>query len=298
MRRQVFGRRKREEAAASEAVREAARTTLFAKLAERPDTVCPFLGMAGERTAYHEGAHEEHRCYAFGDPAPLSSEQQTKVCLERGYGNCPRYLRGVLVIPTEELEALRRPRPAVAVVVPPPAGRSRRRLPVVLGALALLLLIGAGVGWALLGGLAGVARETATPPVVPSAATPPATPGPTASSSVEPTPAPTLTPDSTPLPEDVFQFYEVVVNAGDYTLFDVTENGEIVGTRGATFSRVSSGRVELVDAPNGLRHWRYLSGDYAGLSYIFPDSGEFAIREVFRQADGGRSSSLLPEEEL
>ena len=32
-----------------------------------------------------------HRCYAFGDPAPLSTEQQTKVCLDRGYGTCPRY---------------------------------------------------------------------------------------------------------------------------------------------------------------------------------------------------------------
>ena len=64
----------------------------------------------GDRTGYVDGVSDEHRCFAFGDPAPLSAEQQTRVCQERGYGNCPRYLRGVLVIPTEELEALRRPR--------------------------------------------------------------------------------------------------------------------------------------------------------------------------------------------
>ena len=63
----------------------------------------------------------EHRCYAFGDPAELSAEQQQKVCLQPGYGNCPRYLRGVLVIPTEELEALRHPQPL------PAAGSCRGR---------------------------------------------------------------------------------------------------------------------------------------------------------------------------
>ena len=52
--------------------------------------------------------------------SPPSSRR--KVCLQRGYGNCPRYLRGVLVIPTEELEALRRPLPPGAR--PAPAHRS------------------------------------------------------------------------------------------------------------------------------------------------------------------------------
>ena len=106
----MFGRRKREEEAAAEAAREAERRALFAKLAKRPEHICPFLGLASERTEYVEGISDEHRCFAFGDPAPISAEQQTRVCQERGYGNCPRYLRGVLVIPTEELEALRRPR--------------------------------------------------------------------------------------------------------------------------------------------------------------------------------------------
>ena len=115
----MFGRRKREEAAA-EAVREAERHALFARLAERPEHICPFLGLAAERTGYVEGVSDEHRCYAFGDPTSLSAEQQTRVCQERGYGNCPRYLRGVLVIPTEELEALRRPHAPLPVPVAPP----------------------------------------------------------------------------------------------------------------------------------------------------------------------------------
>ena len=70
----MFGRRKREEAAA-EAAREAERRALFAKLAQRPENICPFLGLVDERTGYVDGVSEDHRCYAFGDPAPLSAEQ-------------------------------------------------------------------------------------------------------------------------------------------------------------------------------------------------------------------------------
>jgi hypothetical protein len=103
----VFGRRKREEQAAAEAAREEERRLLFARLADRPENICPFLGLEEQRAGYVDGVSDEHRCFAFGDPVPLSAEQQTRVCQERGYGNCPRYLRGVLVIPTSELEALR-----------------------------------------------------------------------------------------------------------------------------------------------------------------------------------------------
>ena len=146
----MFGRRNKKEQ--EEAAREAERRALFAELAQRPDTVCPFLGMVDARTKYEDGASDGHRCYAFGDPAELSSEQQTKVCLQRGYGNCPRYLRGVLVIPTEELEALRRPlppgqRPAPAPpVVAKPARRRRAR--VLIPVLAVLVLLGAAGGGA------------------------------------------------------------------------------------------------------------------------------------------------------
>jgi trimeric autotransporter adhesin len=153
----VFGRRRRREAEA-EAAREAERRELFSELAKRPETVCPFLGSAQARTKYVDGVSEEHRCYAFGDPAELSAEQQLKVCLQRGYGNCPRYLRGVLVIPTEELEALRRPAPVTSspprraqapAAAKAPARESGigRRLVLVA---ALLLLVVAGGGAAAL----------------------------------------------------------------------------------------------------------------------------------------------------
>jgi hypothetical protein len=143
----VFGRRGRKEE--QEAAREAERRALFAELAKRPDTVCPFLGMVEARTEYTDGVSDKHRCYAFGDPAELSAEQQTKVCLQRGYGNCPRYLRGVLVIPTEELEALRRPPPPIqprpaAVAAEPP--KERRRIPAAVLGLVGLVLVAATVG--------------------------------------------------------------------------------------------------------------------------------------------------------
>ena len=145
----VFGRRGRKDD--REAAREEERRALFAELAKRPDTVCPFLGMADARTQYTDGVDANHRCYAFGDPAELSAEQQTKVCLQRGYGNCPRYLRGVLVIPTEELEALRRPPPPIQPRTSAPIEQTRRRpfgVPGWLfGAFVLLLLVG-GIGGA------------------------------------------------------------------------------------------------------------------------------------------------------
>ena len=306
----VFGRRKREDAAA-EAAREAGRRALFARLAERPEHICPFLGLEGERTGYVDGVSDEHRCFAFGDPAPLSAEQQTRVCQERGYGNCPRYLRGVLVIPTEELEALRRARSAPAAVSPVPparvAPRKRRRAPL-LAVLTLLLLVGAGGAgaWALLsGGLIAAPLESPTPSasasVVPSATPEPTeavTPSDEPSPAATESPAPTRTPDPTPLPADVFAFYEVQVDPGDYVLYEVNGAGEIVGTRDATFSDRSQATVELIDAPNGQRHWRTTEGDYAGLSYVFPNSGDFEIWAVYRRADGGRSSEPLPEDQL
>ncbi|HEX6475103.1 MAG TPA: hypothetical protein VF114_08480 [Candidatus Limnocylindria bacterium] len=144
----VFGRRTRDQ---EEAAREAERRAVFAELAKRPDTVCPFLGLASSRTGYQESVSDEHRCYAFGDPAELSAEQQQKVCLQPGYGNCPRYLRGVLVIPTEELEALRHPapvpaRPAAAAAAKPATTRRGWGRVAFVG-LVLLLLVG-GIGGA------------------------------------------------------------------------------------------------------------------------------------------------------
>lgn len=105
----MFGLRRRREAAAAEAARREERRATFAALARRPENICPFLGLAYERTGYVDAASIEHRCFALGEPAPLSAEQQTRVCQQRGHGQCPRYLRGLLATPSEELEALRNP---------------------------------------------------------------------------------------------------------------------------------------------------------------------------------------------
>ncbi|MBA3587400.1 MAG: hypothetical protein H0W41_07165 [Chloroflexi bacterium] len=318
----MFGRRKREEAAAAEASREAERHALFARLAERPEQICPFLGLEADRTGYIDGVSDDHRCFAFGDPAPISAEQQTRVCQERGYGNCPRYLRGVLVIPTEELEALRRPRAAVETPLPVAVvdPERRRRGPIV-ALLALLLLIGGGAAAAylLLGQDPGVAiipspsvtpsvPPTASPTVVPSAT---AAPTPTPTATATPTPTPTLTPSPTPTgstpggptPEptpvagDAFAFYEVSVSPGGYTLH-AFDDGSVGAERGVSFNQFSSARVEPATGDDGEVYWVTQNGTLVGFGYRYPDSGDFRIRAVFLNNDGDRRSAFLDEAEL
>jgi hypothetical protein len=303
----VFGRRKREEAAAAEAIRETERHALFAKLAERPEHICPFLGLAADRTEYVEGASDDHRCFAFGDPAPISAEQQTRVCQERGYGNCPRYLRGVLVIPTEELEALRRPRAPIERPPPPPpaaaAPERRRRAPLV-ALLLLLLLVGVGGGGAYLllaqdPGTSVVPTPTATPSL-------PSTPSVAPSLSVEPTPStapPSLSPGASPTPEptpqagDSFAFYEVSVGPSSYTLF-AWDDGSIVDERTVAFDQFSFAQVEPVAGDDGEVYWLTQNGALAGYAYRYPASGDFRIRAVFLNDAGDRRSVFLDQGEL
>ena len=308
----MFGRRRREEAAAAEAVREAERRALFAKLAERPEHICPFLGLADDRAGYVEGVSDDHRCYAFGDPAPLSAEQQTRVCQERGYGNCPRYLRGVLVIPTEELEALRRPRapsPEPAPAPPPPPPRRRRRAAALALVALLIVLIGGGAAAFLLlgdnGGIAGGPTPTASPTPAPvQSPSPSPSADATASATVAPTPSPsgsgpsTPTPEPTPTAGDAFAFYEVSVGPRGYTLFALDADGDVVDTRDASFGGFSYARAEPREGSDGNVYWETREGGLTGWSYVFPDSGEFRVRAVFRSSDGDRRSAYLEEDEL
>jgi hypothetical protein len=289
----LFGRGKRE-AAAAEAARENERRALFEKLAQRPDTVCPFLGLVDDRVGYQPSATDAHRCYAFGDPAPLSSEQQERVCLQRGYGNCPRYLRGILVIPSEELEALRRPQPMPApppVVDSEPEERRRRRLPVAAaGILVLLLLIGAGVGYLATRPAPGVAIGTSSPtPGLQQTPTPAATP------SRAPTSIPTPTLEPTPEAGDTFDHYEVSVAPGSYTLFVLGTDGTATAARSAGFDQYSFAEVKLVESPS--RSWLVTNGDYTGYSYIADRSGPFRIRKVFLSPRGERRSVYIPDAE-
>ena len=291
----MFGRRQRADQA--EAAREAERRALFEELAKRPDTVCPFLGLAGSRAEYHQGVTREHRCYAFGDPADLSAEQQEKVCLQRGYGNCPRYLRGVLVIPTEELEALRRPMPAGPLPPLPPlrparpatpspelasSGSGGRRRGIIAGGVALLLLAG-GAAAAL------IILNRGPVVVVP-------TPSATASQSGSQTAAPSVTPVPTPIivsagplptvgPGDTFEGYAIFVAPGAHQVWRINQDDEITGRAVAAFNHLSPAPVDLVRI-GGTVYWRTLVGGYTGLAYTDRLSGEFTIYKVYRAPDG------------
>jgi hypothetical protein len=302
----VFGRRKRERAAAAEAEREAERHALFARLAERPEHICPFLGLEGDRTGYVDGISDEHRCFAFGDPAPISAEQQTRVCQERGYGNCPRYLRGVLVIPTEELEALRRPRAAIeAPPRPRPAAppERRRRAPLLVLVVLLLVVGGGGAAAVLLlrDGQDGVAVTTPTPTTqtttqpTPTVSQPPVSTTPLASASASIGPSPT--PEPTPVAGDVFAFYEVSVSPGSYVLYPVS-GGSVGEGRTVPFDQFSFARVVPEAATDGLVYWVTQDGDLIGYGYRYPDSGEFRIRAVFLSSDGIRRSVYLEQSQL
>ncbi len=297
----MFGRRNRENR--QEAQREHGRRALFEELAKRPPNICPFLGLASSQTEYLDGVTREHRCYAFGEAAELSAEQQERVCLTRGYGNCPRYLRGVLVIPTDELEALRRPLPPVRSPAPPPppppaprpaSGGGGRRVPLLIG-LVLLLAVG-GVSAVILLTRPPVAVEP-TPTPQASEPSPSATVGGSESEApVSQTPFPeTPKPDPTPIPGDVFIGYEVTVLQGQNTLFEIDDAGVIVSQRNATYSRFSKAPVDRIVAPNGLLHWRTAEGFFTGLSYIHGDSGPFLIREVWEGADGSHRYTVLPD---
>lgn len=304
----MFGRRKREQEAAAEAAREAERHALFARLAERPEHICPFLGLAADRSGYVEGVSDDHRCFAFGEPAPLSAEQQTRVCQQRGYGNCPRYLRGVLVIPTEELEALRQrraplPEPVPAAAAPP---QGRRGSPIFLLIAAIVLIVGGvgaylqfGEGFGVAGGPSPSASPTAEPTPVPTASLSeqpsPSTSPPPASSTPEPSP----TPEPTPSAGDSFAFYEVSVGPTAFTLYEVEDSsGEVTGTTTTSFAGFSFASAEPIRGTDGQIYWETQDGDLAGWSYRYPDSGEFRIRAVFLNDNGERRSAYLDESEL
>jgi hypothetical protein len=296
----VFGSRRRKEQAQATAREEEERRALLAELAKRPDTVCPFLGLAKSRAEYQPEPTGEHRCYAFGDPGVVTDEQQRNVCLERGYSNCPRYLRGVLVIPTEELEALRHPQAPAARPEPAPEPRRGRRRAVVLVPLLVVLIavVGAG-GWYLLNGSNPVAIvPTPTPsPLQTPVASSQASVVASAVPSILPSPSgslPTPTPEPTPAANDHFDHYEVGVGPGqNYTLFLVNTETGIVGSRSQTFGDFSRAPVIPKKTVDGLVYWETSAGDLTGYAYIPGRSGTFQLREVFFTPDGQRAGVII-----
>ena len=176
-----------------------------------PET-CPFLRAvdASDRlTAPVETPDPANRCAALRDAVPQSLRQQELVCLSSGHVNCPRYLRGAVVI----------------AEAPEPAVRPGRSLtPAVLGSLVVLVMAAsASVAFVMArGGLELAAAIPTEPPVasatavavapvtpVPTAILTPVptaiptaipTPVPTPSPTASPTPAPTPSPSPTPRP--------------------------------------------------------------------------------------------------
>lgn len=160
--------------------------------------ICPFLRAVdeGDRMVAPVAAPDAaNRCAALRDAVPQSLRQQELVCLASGHVNCPRYLRGAVVM----------------AEAPAPVRPARALTPAILGSLLVLVLAAsASVAFVLAGGgLELAVVPTASP--VPSAtnvAVVPATPSPTnaptqtptPTASPSPSPSPTASPSPSPAP--------------------------------------------------------------------------------------------------
>ena len=106
-------------------------------LAGRSDDpeICPFLRAeddAERMVAPIEAPDPANRCAALREPVPQSLRQQELVCLASGHVNCPRYLRGAVVIAEAPAAAVR-------------PGRSVS--PAVLGSLLVLVMAATAPRW-------------------------------------------------------------------------------------------------------------------------------------------------------
>jgi hypothetical protein len=146
--------------------------------------ICPFLAATVDDGLGPpiEAADPRNRCTAIGQPTPQSARQQELVCLTRGHGNCPRYLRGALVL-GEPAAAAARNGPSVAVIG---------------AALALAVAASLSVGFLLVRGGFDLTLASPTPSQLAVVVD---TPGPT-TISVAATPSPTPSPTDSPQPTD------------------------------------------------------------------------------------------------
>jgi LysM repeat protein len=157
--------------------------------------ICPFLRAVDDRdrmVAPVEAPDPANRCAALRDAVPQSLRQQELVCLASGHVNCPRYLRGAVVV----------------AEAPEPLVRTGRTLtPAVLGSLLVLVMAAsASVAFVMArGGMElAVAVPTSSPaPSVVAVAQASATPVPTVVSTPIPTVAPTAIPTASPSPSPV-----------------------------------------------------------------------------------------------
>jgi hypothetical protein len=145
--------------------------------------ICPFL-----RATTDDGLgppieipDPSNRCTAVGEPTPQSGRQQELVCLTRGHSNCPRYLRGALVVGEPIATPVMRAGPSVAIVG---------------AALVLAIAASMSIGFLLVRGGFDLSLASAPPSELAVAV---ATPGPTTFSlGPTPTPGPTPSPSASP----------------------------------------------------------------------------------------------------
>jgi LysM repeat protein len=242
--------------------------------------VCPFLRSAGADGALGppiEVPDAANRCAALREAAPQSLRQQELVCLTNGHVNCPRYLRGALVI-TE---------------IAKPSVRARSGVtPAILAAVAILAFAFA-VSAAFVverGGLtlsaavnppspdvAVVAPTPTAPPTAeaqaspattsapsaavatPTATTPPSAPPPT----TEPTPVPSQTPEPTPRSSsDRYALLEPCPDEPDCWVYTIRSGDNLFSI--ANYFGVRLSRVYK------LNPWARTQGIRAGQELILP----------------------------
>jgi LysM repeat protein len=161
--------------------------------------ICPFLRAVDDRDRLVvpvEAPDPANRCAALRDAVPQSLRQQELVCLASGHVNCPRYLRGAVVIaeaPDPVVRPGRTVSPAVLASV----------VVLVMAASASLAFVMARGGLELAAAATSAPRPSATALAVASTVPTPLataipTPAPTASPSPTPTPSPTPSPTPTP----------------------------------------------------------------------------------------------------
>lgn len=160
--------------------------------------VCPFLRSVDDRDGAAqpiEAPDIANRCAALDEPVPQSLRQQELVCLTTSHVNCPRYLRGAVV---------------VSELAPVQARTTSTITPAMLGALGLLVAaFAASVAFAFArGGLELPSAGGASPAPSSSAVAVVPTNAPSTSPSVEvsvvpslgPSPSEAPTPTSSPAP--------------------------------------------------------------------------------------------------
>ena len=246
-------------------------------------TICPFLRSVEEDGALGvpiEAPVAENRCAALREAVPQSLRQQELVCLTGGHVNCPRYLRGALVVSEQ---------PRLARIS---GGASLT--PATIGALAVLaasfvlsvsfMLARGGLSLPQVAAIpsvgpsgSAVAIASATPPStqVPSAASPTATPppsptpAPTPTAIASPTPTPAPTPTASPTPaatpqssSDRYELLDPCPDRPDCWMYTIRSGDNLVSI--ANYFGVPLAEVR------SLNPWTRTEGLRAGQELILP----------------------------